>query len=146
MDDVSAVTVTVPLDSAGMVMPVLNAPVAVVLKGKVVEPTITVPVVDALNPVPETVTTEPAGPDAGLKATLPAGAACAGWIKATAIPAATTKAMTKVLSDLNTTILLRVSMRPPAADLFVRNALAQVLDLKTCSLIKKHTILIGNHS
>lgn len=68
MDDVLAVTMTVPLDSAGIVMPVLNAPVAVVLKGKVVEPTITVPVVDALNPVPETVTAEPAGPDAGLKA------------------------------------------------------------------------------
>ncbi|WP_240341874.1 hypothetical protein [Arthrobacter sp. Alg241-R88] len=110
------------------------------------EPTITVPVVDALNPVPETVTAEPAGPDEGLKAIWPAGAACAGWIKATAIPAATTKAITKVLSDLNTTTILRVSMRPAAADLFIRNALAQVLDVKTCSLIKKHTILFGNHS
>jgi hypothetical protein len=96
--------------------------------------------------VPETVTAEPAGPDEGLKAIWPAGAACAGWIKATAIPAATTKAITKVLSDLNTTTILRVSMRPAAADLFIRNALAQVLDVKTCSLIKKHTILFGNHS
>jgi hypothetical protein len=98
MDDVLAVMVTVPLDAAGMVMPVLNAPAAVVLKGNVVEPTMTVPVVEALNPVPDAVTAEPAGPEAGLNATCAAGAAFAGWIKATAIPAATKKAMTNVFT------------------------------------------------
>lgn len=69
MDEVLAVMVTFPVDAAGMVIPVLKAPVDVVWNTKVVEPTITVPVVETLNPVPVTVTAEPAGPEAGLSVT-----------------------------------------------------------------------------
>jgi hypothetical protein len=112
MDDVLAVTVTVPLDPAGMVIPVLKAPVAVVLKEKAVEPTTTVPVVDGLNPVPDTVTADPAGPDAGLNTTCAAGAAFAGWIKAMATPAVTKRAMTNVLTDRNKVLVLHVDVRP----------------------------------
>src|SRR6478609_11998885 len=46
MDDVLAVMVMLPVDAAGMVMPVLNVPVELVWNEKVAEPTITVPVVD----------------------------------------------------------------------------------------------------
>jgi hypothetical protein len=55
MDEVLPVMLMLPVDAAGMVMPVLNAPVDVVWNENVAEPTITVPVVDALNPVPATV-------------------------------------------------------------------------------------------
>ncbi|WP_258806410.1 hypothetical protein [Pseudarthrobacter sp. NS4] len=42
------------------------------------EPTVTVPVVEALKPVPETVTAEPAGPDPGFSVTSAAGPADGG--------------------------------------------------------------------
>jgi hypothetical protein len=129
MYDVLAVMVTVPLDPAGMVIPVLNVPVAVVLKEKVAEPTITVPVVDALKPVPDATTVEPAGPDAGFKTTCAAAAACAGWMKARAIPAATKRATTNVLTDRNKATILHVDVRPQPL-ILVRNALAQVLDVE----------------
>src|SRR5690242_16419650 len=77
-DEVLAVMVMLPVDAAGMVMPALNAPVELVWNAKVAEPTITVPVVEALNPVPATVTAEPAGPDAGLRVICGEAAALAG--------------------------------------------------------------------
>lgn len=60
-----------------MLTPALKAPVELVLKANVADPMITVPVVAALNPVPATVTADPAGPDAGLNAICAAGAAAA---------------------------------------------------------------------
>lgn len=144
MDDVLAVMVTVPLDSAGMVMLVLNAPVAVVLKGKVVEPTITVPVVEALNPVPDAATAEPAGPEAGFKATCAAGAAFAGWIKATAIPAATKKAITNAPNDLNKATILQICVRPQPL-IICTECTGSSIRPKSRSLIKKPTIIGRNH-
>ncbi len=76
MEEVLAVMVNDPVAAEGMVIEVLKAPEAADLKGKVVAPAITVPVVEALNPVPLTVTAEPAGPVAGLREIWPvAGAA-----------------------------------------------------------------------
>jgi hypothetical protein len=78
IDDVLAVTVTLPVAVEGIVMGVLKLPVDVVVKAKVADPTMTVPVVETLKPVPEAVTWEPAGPDVGLSETKAAGAAWAG--------------------------------------------------------------------
>jgi hypothetical protein len=104
MDEVLAVMLMLPVDAAGMVIPVLNAPVDVVWNGNVAEPTITVPVVDALNPVPATVTAEPAGPDAGLSVICGDVAALAGWTTEKTNPEATNKARTRVFSERNTAI------------------------------------------
>src|SRR4051812_16110164 len=104
MDEVFAVMVRFPVDAAGMVMPVLNAPVAVVWNANVVEPTTTVPVVEALNPVPATVTAEPAGPDPGLSLICGDVAAVAGWSVANAKPATIKSATNKVFSVRNTAI------------------------------------------
>lgn len=67
MEDVLAVMVSGPGAAAGMVIEVLKEPDTAVLKENVEDPTITVPVVAALNPVPLTVTAEPAGPVAGSR-------------------------------------------------------------------------------
>lgn len=78
MEDVFAVIVRFLLAVAGIVMPVLNVPVAVVRNWNVAAPTTIVPVVEVLKPVPETVTAEPAGPDPGSKVISAAPAAVAG--------------------------------------------------------------------
>ena len=80
------VMVRLPGVTAGMVMPVLKVPEAVVVTEKVVDPAMTVPVVEALKPVPETVTAEPAGPCTGFSVicAAAAGAAWAGWMPASA--------------------------------------------------------------
>jgi hypothetical protein len=105
MDDVLAVMVSAPVAVSGIVIDVLKAPDVAVLKEKVAEPTITVPVVEALNPVPLTVTAEPAGPVSGLRYTwAAAGAAWTGWTPAMARPKPTTKAPTTVLTILNTAV------------------------------------------
>src|SRR5690349_15236941 len=94
MDEVFAVTVTFPVEAAGIVTPVLKVPVVPVLKANVAEPMITVPVVAALNPVPATVTAEPAGPEAGLKVIAAgAAAAAAGCTAARTSPVPTNSAM-----------------------------------------------------
>ena len=111
MDDVLAVMVTFPVDAAGMVMPVLNEPVDVVWKAKVVEPTITVPVVEALNPVPETVTADPAGPEFGLSVTCGEVAALAGWTMDKARPVPIMSATNKVLSIRSTAIYPQIERR-----------------------------------
>jgi hypothetical protein len=88
-----------------MVMDVLNAPVAAVVKEKVEEPAVTVPVVETLNPVPLTVTAEPAGPVAGLREIwAAAGAAWTGWTAARVSPKPTTRAVTRVFTILNKAI------------------------------------------
>jgi hypothetical protein len=102
-EDVFAVTERFPLAAAGIVMPVLNAPVDVVWNWKAAEPTVTVPVAEALKPVPETVTAEPAGPDPGFTVTSAAGAAMAGCRPDRTIPVPTKKAMTNVLKVFNKT-------------------------------------------
>ena len=61
LEEVLPVMVRLPGATAGMVMPVLKGPEAVVVTEKVADPAMTVPVVEALKPVPETVTAEPAG-------------------------------------------------------------------------------------
>lgn len=102
MEEVLAVMVVLPAAPEGMVMPVLKAPVAVVRNWNVAEPTITVPVVEALNPVPETVTADPAGPVPGLTATCAAGApAAAGCTPDRASPVPRKTATTNVLSIRN---------------------------------------------
>jgi hypothetical protein len=113
MDDVLAVMVRFPVDAAGMVMPVLNAPVDVVWNANVEEPTITVPVVEALNPVPVTVTAEPAGPEVGLSETCgDVAAALAGWMTETANPTPIMSATNKDLSIRNTAIYPQIERRP----------------------------------
>lgn len=95
-DEVLAVMVNDPVAADGMVIDVLKAPEAAVFMGKVVAPAITVPVVEALNPVPLTVTADPAGPVAGLSEIRPvAVAAWAAWagISPKARPSPTTAAM-----------------------------------------------------
>jgi hypothetical protein len=77
-EEVLAVTVSFPVAVAGMVIDVLNAPVDAVRKAKVLDPATTVPDVETLNPVPLTVTADPAGPVAGLSVIWPAGAAWTG--------------------------------------------------------------------
>lgn len=67
IDEVLAVMVYDPMAAEGMVIEVLKAPEAAALKRKVVAPAITLPVVEALNPVPLTVTADPASPVAGLR-------------------------------------------------------------------------------
>jgi len=111
MDDVLAVMVRFPVDAAGMVMPVLKAPVDVVWNAKVVEPTITVPVVAALNPVPVTVIAEPAGPEPGLSVICGVVAALAGWTMDKASPAPIMSATNKVLSVRNTAIYPQIERR-----------------------------------
>jgi hypothetical protein len=63
-----------------------------------------VPVVEALNPVPATVTAEPAGPDPGLSVICGDVAALAGWSADKAKPATIMSATNKVLSVRNTAI------------------------------------------
>ena len=104
MDDVLAVMVTFPVATAGMVIPVLKEPADVVWNAKVVEPTITVPVVEVLNPAPVTVTAQPAGPEAGLSVICGDVAALAGWTMDNAHPAPIMSATNKVLSGRNTAI------------------------------------------
>jgi hypothetical protein len=60
------VMVSFPVAAAGMVIAVLNAPVDAVRNANAAEPAMTVPDVETLNPVPLTVTADPAGPVAGL--------------------------------------------------------------------------------
>ncbi|MCU1548088.1 MAG: hypothetical protein JWO29_1039 [Arthrobacter sp.] len=78
MEEVLAVTVSLPVAAAGMVMDVLNAPVDAVRTENVTDPATTVPVADALKPVPLTVTADPAAPVAGLREIWAAVAAWAG--------------------------------------------------------------------
>ncbi|GAC1367978.1 MAG: hypothetical protein NVS2B15_08850 [Pseudarthrobacter sp.] len=75
-EDVLAVTVTLPVADAGMVAGELNDPADVVFNGKVADPMMMVPVVEALNPLPVTVMEDPAAPVAGLRE-IWAAAACA---------------------------------------------------------------------
>jgi hypothetical protein len=84
----------------------------VVWNGKVVEPTITVPVVDALKPVPATVTAEPTGPDAGSSVICGVVAAPAGWTLAKASPATIKSATNKVLKVRNTAIYPQIEGGP----------------------------------
>jgi hypothetical protein len=77
MEEVFAVMVNAPVAASGMVIEVLKVPAAAVLKENVVEPIITVPVVEALNPVPLTVTADPTGPVLGFRYTW--AAAGAAW-------------------------------------------------------------------
>lgn len=105
MEEVLAVMVNDPAAAAGMVIEVLKVPDAAVLKEKVVDPTITVPVVAALNPVPLTVTAEPAGPLFGFRYTwAEAGAAWTGWMAAKLRPSPTTRPVTSVFTILNTAV------------------------------------------
>lgn len=141
MDDVLAVMVRFPVDAAGMVTPVLNEPVDVVWNEKVVEPTITVPVVEVLNPVPVTVTAEPAGPEAGLSVICGEVAALAGWTIDKANPAPIMSATNKVLSVRNTAIYPQIERRPRPLMTSMQKALAPILLAENRSPIKKTTIL-----
>ncbi|GAB5077928.1 hypothetical protein ARTHROSP310_10690 [Arthrobacter sp. AD-310] len=110
-EDVLAVTATFPDAVAGMVAPVLNDPVAVVRNWKVAAPMMTVPVAEALKPVPETVMAEPAGPLPGsstIRAAAP-GAAVAACTPDRTIPAATRRPITNVLSTRNITTHLQLT-------------------------------------
>src|SRR6476661_1345143 len=143
MDDVLAVMVRFPVAAAGIVMPVLNAPAEVVWNEKVVEPTITDPVDEALNPVPVTVTAEPAGPEVGLSKTCgDVVAALAGWMTDTANPTPIMSATNNDLSIRNTAIYPQIERRqrlPPVTSM--RKALALILWAENRTPIKKTTIL-----
>lgn len=106
-EEVFAVTVTLPVDEAGTVAGALNAPADVVFNGKVADPMMMVPVVEALNPLPVTVIEDPADPVAGLRE-IWAVAACAaaGWttISAKARPSAAETAVRYVFIDLSKAI------------------------------------------
>lgn len=106
-EDVLAVTVTLPVAAAGMVAGALNAPADVVFKGKAADPMITVPVVEALKPLPVTVMEDPAAPVAGLRE-IWAAAACAapGWttVMAKARPRAAASTAKCVFMDLSKAI------------------------------------------
>jgi len=142
MDDVLAVMVRFPVAAAGMVMPVLNAPCEVVWNAKVAEPTITVPVVEALNPVPVTVTAAPAGPEVGLSETCgDVAAALAGWMTDTANPTPIMSATNKDLSIRNTAIYPQIEMRPRPPVASMQKALALILRAEIRTPIKKTTIL-----
>lgn len=141
IDEVLAVMARFPVDAAGMVMPVLKAPVDVVWNANVVEPTITVPVVEALNPVPVTVTAEPAGPEPGSSVICGGVAALAGWTTDTANPTTIKSATNKVLSVRNTAIYPQIekAAMPPVTSM--QKALASILWAKNPTPIKKTTIL-----
>lgn len=141
MDEVLAVMVTFPVDAAGMVTPVLKDPVDVVWNAKVVEPMITVPVVEVLNPVPLTVTAEPAGPEAGLSVTCGEVAALAGWTMDKANPAPIMSATNKVLSVRNTAIYPQIESGHGPLMTSMQKALAPILLAQNRSPIKKATIL-----
>jgi hypothetical protein len=131
-EEVLAVMVRFPGATAGMVMPVLKAPAAVVLKEKVADPAMTVPVVEGLKPAPETVTAAPAGPCAGFSVicAAAAGAAWAGWIPASAKAAPTPKARTTVFNVRNKAISPPRSRRGLGHGQAVLDALALILDAK----------------
>jgi hypothetical protein len=94
-EEVFAVTFRGPVAVAGTVIDVVKAPDTAVLRGKVAEPTIMVPVVEALKPVPLTVTADPAGPVEGLRETWAVpGAAWAAWAGKTAVSAMATPSPT----------------------------------------------------
>jgi hypothetical protein len=105
-EDVFAEMVSFPVAVEGMVIAVLKAPVEVVRKPNVVEPAMTVPEVETLNPVPLTVTADPAGPVAGLSViwAAAAGAAWTGCTPASVIPALTARAAVSTFTNLNTAI------------------------------------------
>jgi hypothetical protein len=89
-EEVLAVMVSDPVAVAGIVMVVLKAPEDAVLKAKVEDPAMPVPVVETLKPVPLTVTADPAGPVLGLSEIWAvAGAACTGWMAAKVNPSPT---------------------------------------------------------
>ena len=77
LEEVLPVMVRLPGTTAGMVMPALKVPEAVVVTEKVADPAMTVPVVEALKPVPETVTAEPAGRCPGFSVICAAAAGAA---------------------------------------------------------------------
>ena len=106
-EEVLAVTVSFPVAAAGMVIAVLNAPVDAVRNANVAEPATTVPELEALKPVPPTVTADPAWPVAGLSviwAAAAAGAAWTGCTPASVIPALTARAAVSTFTNLNTAI------------------------------------------
>jgi hypothetical protein len=104
-EDVFAEMVSFPVAVEGMVMAVLKAPVDVVRKPNVVEPAMTVPEVETLNPVPLTVTADPAGPVVGLSVIWAvAGAACTGCTPANVRPRPTPRVAVSIFTNLNTEI------------------------------------------
>jgi len=132
MEEVFAVMVRFPVGAAGIVTPVLKEPVEVVWNAKVVEPMITVPVVEVLNPVPVTVTAEPTGPEAGVSVICGEVAALAGWTIDNANPAPIMSATNKVLSVRNTAIYPQIERRPqPLMTSSMQKALAQFYWPKT---------------
>lgn len=94
-------TVTFPVADAGIVIEVLNVPLEVDRKENTDDPATTVPDVETRNPVPETFTTDPAAPVAGLKDIWPDEAASPGWTPATVSPSPATKAKVKTRKNLN---------------------------------------------
>ncbi len=118
-EDVFAEMVNFPVATEGMVIAVLKAPVDVVRKPNVVEPAMTVPDVETLNPVPLTVTAEPAGPVAGLSVIWAvAGAACTGCIPANVRPRPTPRVAVSNFTNLNTEIGPRNRQGCPSSRLF----------------------------
>ncbi|GGH96575.1 hypothetical protein GCM10007170_24740 [Arthrobacter liuii] len=124
-----------------MVMAVLNAPVDVVWNAKVVEPTITVPVVEALNPLPVTATEEPAGPEPGLSVICGEVAALAGWSVDKAKPATIKSATNKDLRVRNTAIYPQIERRQQPLTTSMQKALVSILWPRNRTPIKKTTIL-----
>jgi hypothetical protein len=102
---VFAVNVSGPSGAEGTTAVVVNAPAEVVRNWTVEEPTITVPVVEARNPVPVTVTDVPTGPDVGLSwicgaAAAADGAALAGCTAPTKRPNPVARSTAKYLKPL----------------------------------------------
>jgi hypothetical protein len=102
---VFAVKVSAPSGADGTTAFAVNAPADVVRNWKVEEPTITVPVVEARNPVPVTATDVPTGPDVGLSwiwvaAAAADGAALAGCKAPTKSPKLLARSTAKYLKTL----------------------------------------------
>jgi hypothetical protein len=102
---VFAVKVSAPSGADGTTAAVENVPPDVVRNWTVEEPTITVPVVEARNPVPVTATDVPTGPDVGLSwiwgaAAAAAGAALAGCRAPTNRPKAVARSTARYLKPL----------------------------------------------
>lgn len=136
--------VSEPVAAAGIVMEVLKAPDAAVLNEKVEDPTMTVPVVDTLNPVPLTVTEDPAGPVFGLSEIwAAAGAAWTGWMAANVSPSPTRSPTRSVFTVLNKAIPAIGWWPEDHRSVRCRQALVPILKLKRASLIKIGTNFFG---
>ena len=140
--------VSEPVAVAGIVMEVLKAPDAADLNEKVADPAMTVPVVDALKPVPLTVTADPAGPVLGLReiwaATGAAGAAWAGWTAAKVSPSPTKRPVISVPTVLSKAIPAIGWWLRGHRSVRCRQALVPILERMRASPIKIGANFSGN--